>query len=88
MLKVFLEKIKGNSSVQEKLEVVRSPDDVAGIAKDHGREFAADKFSQLSEEELEAVAGGNEICSGFLASLCVAKDKLKHDKNYNNWPPR
>ena len=61
VLKAFLEKIKGNSSVQEKLEVVRSPDDVAGIAKDHGREFAADKFSQLSEEELEGLAGGTVV---------------------------
>ena len=29
-----------------------------GIAKEYGHEFTSDKLSQLSEEELESVAGG------------------------------
>ena len=29
-----------------------------GIAKEHGHEFTADKITELSEEELEGVAGG------------------------------
>ena len=35
-----------------------SPEDVVGIAKEHGHEFTADKISQLSEEELEGISGG------------------------------
>ena len=64
-LKAFLAKVKGDSSLQEKLKAAKSPEDVVGIAKEHGHEFSADKLSQLSEEELEGVAGGG--CIGILA---------------------
>ena len=57
-LKAFLEKVKGDTTLQEKLKAAKSPEDVVGIAKEHGHEFTADKFSQLSEEELEGMAGG------------------------------
>ena len=57
-LKAFLKKVKTDTSLQEKLKAAKSPEDVVGIAKEHGHEFSADKLSQLSEEELEAVAGG------------------------------
>ena len=58
-LKAFLEKVKGDSNLQEKLKAAKSPEDVVGIAKEHGHEFTAEKISQLSEEELEEVVGGN-----------------------------
>ena len=57
-LKAFLEKVKGDSNLQEKLKEAKSPEDVVGIAKEHGFEFTADKITELSEEELEGVAGG------------------------------
>ena len=57
-LNAFLEKVKGDSNLQEKLKAAKSPEDVVGIAKEHGHEFSADTLSQLSEEELEGVAGG------------------------------
>ena len=57
-LKAFLEKVKGDSGLQEKLKTAKSPEDVVGIAKDHGHEFTSDHLSQLSEGELEGVAGG------------------------------
>ena len=57
-LKAFLEKVKGDPSLQEKLKAAKSPEDIVGIAKEHGHEFTADKISQLSEEELEGVSGG------------------------------
>ena len=57
-LKAFLEKVKGDTSLQEKLKAAKSPEDVVAIAKDHGHEFTAANLSQLSEEGLEGVAGG------------------------------
>ena len=57
-LKAFLAKAKGDSNLQEKLKAAKSPEDVVGIAKEHGHEFTADKMTELSEEELEGVAGG------------------------------
>ena len=56
-LKAFLEKVKGDPSLQEKLKAAKSPDDLVDIAKDHGHEFTADNVAELSEEELEGVAG-------------------------------
>ena len=57
-LKSFIEKVKGDSSLQEKLKAVKTPEDVVGIAKEHGHEFTADNVAELSEEELEGVAVG------------------------------
>ena len=57
-LRAFLEKVKGDTTLQEKLKAAKSSDEVVSIAKEHGHEFTADKFAELSEEELEAVAGG------------------------------
>ena len=62
-LKAFLEKVKWDTSLQEKLKAAKSPEDVVGIAKEHGHEFTADKFSQLSDEELEGVSGGGNVLS-------------------------
>ena len=60
-LKAFLEKVKGDKSLQDKLKAAKSTEDVVSIAKEHGYEFTADKIAELSEEELEGVAGGT-VC--------------------------
>ena len=57
-LKAFLAKSKDDQSIQDKLKAAKSPEDVVGIAKEHGHEFTTDKITELSEEELEGVAGG------------------------------
>ena len=57
-LKAFLEKVKGDKSLQDKLKAAKTPEDIVGIAKEHGHEFTADKIAELSEEELEGVAVG------------------------------
>ena len=57
-LKAFIAKAKDDQSIQDKLKAAKTPEDVVGIAKEHGHEFTADNFGQLSEEELEGVAGG------------------------------
>ena len=65
-LKAFLEKVKGDTSLQG-IKAAKSPEDVVGIAKEHGHEFSADKVSDLSGEELEGMAGGGTIswCAGY-----------------------
>ena len=57
-LKAFIAKAKDDQSIQEKLKAAKSPEDVVAIAKDHGHEFTADKITELSDKELEGVAGG------------------------------
>ena len=57
-LKAFIAKAKDDQSIQDKLKAAKTPEDVVGIAKEHGHEFTVDKIVELSEEELEGVAGG------------------------------
>ena len=68
-LKAFLEKVKADSSLQEKLKSAKSPEDVVGIAKEHGHEFGEEHIEagqahldsltdEMSDAELEAAAGG------------------------------
>ena len=62
-LKAFLEKVKADTSLQEKLKAAADANAVAAIAKEAGFSISADDLttkaqSELSDEELEAVAGG------------------------------
>ena len=61
-LKAFLEKVQSDTSLQEKLKAAANPDAVAAIAKEAGFIISADDLtkaqSELSDEELEGVAGG------------------------------
>ena len=63
-LKSFLEKLKADTSLQEKLKGAADADAVLAIAKDAGFSISADDLknaqSELSDEELEGVAGGGE----------------------------
>ena len=73
-LKAFLEKVKADTSLQEKLKAAANPDAMAAIAKEAGFSISADDlknapnaYAQLSDEELEGVAGGYcWECSGML----------------------
>ena len=59
-LKAFLEKVKVDTALREKLKAAKSQDDVVSMAKEHGHDFGTEHMSQLSQEELEDVAGGFE----------------------------
>ena len=64
-LKAFLEKVKSDTSLQEKLKAASDADTVISIAKEAGFSISTDDLkkaqSELSEEELEGVAGG--VCA-------------------------
>ena len=64
-LKAFLEKVKSDTSLQEKLKAAADSDAVVAIAEDQGYQFTADKVSQVSEWELESVAGGESSFVGY-----------------------
>jgi predicted ribosomally synthesized peptide with nif11-like leader len=60
-LNAFLEKVKADTSLQEKLKAAGDANTVAAIAKDAGFMVSIDElkqFSEISEEELEHLAGG------------------------------
>ena len=64
-LKAFLEKVKGDTSLQEKLKAASSPEAAIEIAKEAGFAITAEDIQsmqsatvELSDEELEGAAGG------------------------------
>ena len=65
-LKAFLEKVKTDASLQEKLKAAANADAVTAIAKEAGFSISVDDLkkaqSEISEEELEGVAGGGGQC--------------------------
>ena len=68
-LKAFLEKIQGDSAVQSKLKAAANSDAVMAIAEQAGFVISVDTLkqpqSELSEDELEGVAGGR-LTAGVL----------------------
>ena len=75
-LKAFLEKVKADTSLQEKLKAAADSDAVVAIAKEAGFMISADDLtkaqSELSEEELEDVSGGISII-GVCPLVCQNK---------------
>ena len=61
-LQAFLEAVKANAELQEKLRAAGDPDAVVAIAKAAGFVISAEELkraqAEVSEEELEGVAGG------------------------------
>ena len=77
-LKAFLEKVKVDTSLQEKLNGAADADAVAAIAKEAGFSVSADDLtmaqSELSEKELEGVAGG--FCTADNIRSCVTNPRI------------
>ena len=76
-LKAFLEKVKTDTSLQEKLKAAASPDAAVEIAKDAGFAITTEDIQsmqsqsqsqsgEVSDDELEAAAGGCSLANlGF-----------------------
>ena len=64
-LKAFLEAVKADSGLQEKFKAANDADAVVAIAKAAGFVISAEELkrsqAEVSEEELEGVAGGTII---------------------------
>ena len=82
-LKAFLEKVKADTSLQEKLKAAADANAVADIAKEAGFSISADDLSvflknapqnqleELSDEELEGVAGGAVLVASVAAGTAI-----------------
>ena len=74
-LKAFLEKVKGDTTLQEKLKAAANPDAVAAIAKAAGFTITTEDLNSqvqnLTDDELEGVAGGihNTECGGEIVRV-------------------
>ena len=74
-LKAFLEKVKADTSLQEKLKAASDADAVVSIAKEEGFSISVDDLknaqSELSDEELEGVAGGVVVSAALTIAATV-----------------
>ena len=73
-LNAFLEKVKTDTELQDKLKAAASPEAVIEIAKEAGFSITAEDIQsmqsatvELSDDELEQVAGGCQINSAKLS---------------------
>ena len=78
-LNAFLEKVKDDISLQEKLKTAASPEAAIEIAKAAGFSITAEDIqsmqsstTELSDEELEGTAGGGS--RGFCSYLATASE--------------
>ena len=78
-LKAFLEKLKADTSLQEKLNGAADADAVVEIAKEAGFAITAEDIQSMqsetvgvSDEELEGAAGGNVVSWGVWI-YCVVR---------------
>ena len=74
-LKAFLEKVQGDTNLQDRLKAAKSQDEVVSIAKEHGHNFGTEHISQLSEKELESVSGGTmtPVVTALITAQAVSK---------------
>ena len=67
-LKAFLEKVKADSSLQEKMKDASDADAVVAIAKDAGFSITTEDLNSdrqnLTDDELEGVAGSGTTATG------------------------
>ena len=77
-LKAFLEKVKDDISLQEKLKAAAIPDAVLSIAKEAGFMISTDDLTkaqaEVSDEELEGAPGGaiGPDRTGWCTLMCVS----------------
>jgi len=73
-LKAFLEAVKADAGLQEKLNAAADPDAVVEIAKEAGFVISADELerrqAEISEEELEEVSAGLGQYTQFTSPCC------------------
>ena len=78
-LKAFLEKVKGDTSLQERLKAAASPEAAIEIAKEAGFSITSEDIHsndsitrELSDEELEGAAGGFGL-GGTERTFCIGR---------------
>ena len=84
-LKAFLEKVKADTSLQEKLKEASDLDAVLAIAQEAGFMISADDLknaqSEISEEELEGAAGGSVCRDCFCHEGCPSLSSVSYPCN-------
>ena len=91
-LNAFLEKVKGDTSLQEKLKAAGSNEAGIEIAKDAGFSITVEDIqsmksatAELSDEELEGAAGGMKAPACWENSLCGGRTGQAYGNSNKIW---
>ena len=74
-LSAFMEAVKADAGLQEKLKAAGDADAVVAIAKEAGFVISSDELQraqvgiEISEEDLEGVTGGSGVCGA--PTICM-----------------
>jgi predicted ribosomally synthesized peptide with nif11-like leader len=67
-LKAFWEAIQADTGLQQKLQGITEPDAISAIAKEAGFNISAEEIKkaqlELTDEQLDGLAGGEYVCWG------------------------
>ena len=86
-LKAFLEAVRADAGLQEKLNAAADADAVVGMAKEAGFVITAEELqlaqagTEISEEDLEGVAGGAPAVKPLQRSVVLRTPAWKHVRN-------
>ena len=85
-LKAFLEKVKGDTTLQEQLNAATNADAVVEIAKASGFVISADDWNEsqtdVSDEELESAVGG--AAPPKFSIRCHKEDRLERKTTFKH----
>ena len=91
-LNAFLKKVKGDTSLQDKLKAAASPEAAIEIAKEAGFAITAEDIQsmqsstvELSDEELEGAAGGMKAPACWENSLCGVRTGQAYGNSNKVW---
>jgi predicted ribosomally synthesized peptide with nif11-like leader len=88
-LKAFLEKVQGDTSLQEKLKTASDAETVIAIAKETGFNLSAEDIEKtkiaLSDEELADISGGN--FGDWFKENITDNFKRMYENSKDNTPP-
>ena len=91
-LKAFLEKVKSDTELQEKLKAAASPEAAIEIAKAAGFAITVEDIQsmqsstvELSDEELEGAAGGMKAPACWENSLCGVRTGQAYGNSNKVW---
>jgi len=89
-LKAFLEAVKADAGLQEKLKAAKDVDAVVAIAKAAGFVISVDELkksqaAEISDEELEGVVGGGNLFADLGSLRCPEEKRFSTDRAVLCW---
>lgn len=85
-LKAFLEKVKSDTSLQEKLNAATEVDDVIAIAKEAGFMISAEVLKKdqphIEDVELEGAAGGQGCVSALVPGMLYTNGCVRYPQTH------